>query len=69
MVAIDAVAVGYVSESTAYVMEGGAALASVFELERERAIGCAEAALGVFEIKAKAAGVCYACCACPLMWH
>jgi hypothetical protein len=62
------VAVGYVSESTADVMEGGAALASVFALERERAIGRAEAALG--EIKAQAAGICCACRACPtLMSH
>jgi hypothetical protein len=45
------VAVGYVSESTAYVMAGGAAPASVFALERERTIGRAEAALG--EIKAQ----------------
>lgn len=34
---VDAVAVGYVSESTAYLMDGGAALASAFEIERERA--------------------------------
>jgi len=58
---VDAVAVGYVSESTAYVMEGGAALASVFELERERAMTRAQAALGVFETEAKAAGISYAC--------
>jgi hypothetical protein len=36
---VEAVAVGHVSESTAYVMEGGGALANVFELEREPAIG------------------------------
>ena len=65
---VDAVAVGYVSESTAYVMAGGAAPASVFALERERTIGRAEAALG--EIKAQAAGICCACRACPtLMSH
>src|SRR5689334_22762199 len=46
---VEAVATGYVSESTAYLMEGGAALATVFELERERAISRAEAALSVFE--------------------
>jgi hypothetical protein len=65
---VDAVAVGYVSESTAYVMEGGAAPASVIALERERTIGRAEAALG--EIKAQTAGICCACRACPtLMSH
>lgn len=58
---VDAVAIGFVSESTAYVMEGGAALASVFELERERAVTRAEAALTVFEAEAKAAGISYAC--------
>jgi nucleotide-binding universal stress UspA family protein len=58
---VDAVAAGYVSESTAYVMEGGAALATVFELERERAMSRAEAALSVFETEAKAAGISYRC--------
>jgi nucleotide-binding universal stress UspA family protein len=58
---VDAVAVGYVSERTAYVMEGGAALATVFELERERAMARAETALSVFETEAKNAGISYAC--------
>lgn len=58
---VDAVAVGYVSESTAYVMEGGAALATVFELERDRAMARAETALSVFETEAKSAGISYAC--------
>ena len=58
---IDAVAVGYVSESTAYLMDGGAALASAFEIERERAISRAEAAISVFETEARAAGISYAC--------
>jgi hypothetical protein len=34
---VDAVAVGYVSESTAYLMDGGAALASEIERERQSA--------------------------------
>jgi nucleotide-binding universal stress UspA family protein len=58
---VDAVAAGYVSESTAYIVEGGAALTTVFELERERAMGRAEAALSVFETEAKAAGISYTC--------
>ncbi len=58
---LDAVAIGYVSTSTAYVMEGGAAVAAVFELERERAIERAEAALTVFETEARNAGISYAC--------
>ena len=58
---LDAVAIGYVATSAAYVMEGGAAVAAVFELERERAVERAEAALSVFEIEAANAGISYAC--------
>lgn len=58
---LDAVAVGYVATSTAYVMEGGAAVAAVFELERERAMERAEAALAVFKSEAANAGISYAC--------
>lgn len=54
---LDAVAVGYVATSAAYVMEGGAAVAAVFELERERAVERAEAALAVFKSEAANAGV------------
>ncbi|MFB6416258.1 MULTISPECIES: universal stress protein [Bradyrhizobium] len=58
---LDAVAVGYVATSAAYVMEGGAAVAAVFELERERAVERAEAALAVFGIEAANAGISYTC--------
>lgn len=58
---VDAVAVGYVSTSTAYVMEGGAAVAAVFEIERENAMERAKAALEVFEAEAKNAGISYSC--------
>ncbi len=58
---LDAVSVGYVATSTAYVMEGGAAVAAVFEMERERAVERAETALTVFETEAKNAGISYAC--------
>ncbi|MEW6151985.1 MAG: universal stress protein [Bradyrhizobium sp.] len=58
---LDAVAVGYVTTSVAYVMEGGAAVAAVFELERERAVERAEAALAVFKTEAANAGISYAC--------
>lgn len=54
---IDAVAVGYVATNTAYVMEGGAAVAAVFEMERERAVERAEAALTVFKTEAANAGI------------
>jgi hypothetical protein len=58
---IDAVAVGYVATSVAYVMEGGAAVAAVFEMERERAVERAEAALAVFRSEAANAGVSCTC--------
>ena len=58
---LDAVAVGYVATSAAYVMEGGAAVAAVFELERERAMERAEAALAVFRSEAVNAGISHTC--------
>ncbi|MGA7808058.1 universal stress protein [Bradyrhizobium sp.] len=58
---LDAVAIGYISESTAYVMDGGAAVVSVIEMERERAKKRAEAALALFETEARNAGIAYAC--------
>ncbi|MEZ2140749.1 universal stress protein [Bradyrhizobium sp. DN5] len=58
---LDAVAVGYIATSAASVMEGGAAVAAVFELERERAMERAEAALAIFRSEAVNAGISYAC--------
>ncbi|MBR0774607.1 universal stress protein [Bradyrhizobium diazoefficiens] len=58
---IDAVAVGYFATSAAYVMEGGAAVAAVIEMERERAMERAEAALAVFRSEASNAGISHAC--------
>src|SRR4051812_41276599 len=58
---LDAVAVGYVATSAAYILEGGAAVAAVFELERERAVERAEAALAVFKNEAMNAGISYTC--------
>jgi nucleotide-binding universal stress UspA family protein len=58
---LDAVAVGYVATSAAYVMEGGAAVAAVFEMERERAAERAEAALAIFKSEAENAGISYDC--------
>jgi nucleotide-binding universal stress UspA family protein len=58
---LDAVAIGYVSASRAYVMDGGAAaiVASVLEMERERAAQRAAAALEVFGVEARTAGISY----------
>jgi nucleotide-binding universal stress UspA family protein len=60
---LDALAAGYVSSSTAYVMDGasGAAVATVFEMEQERATQRAAAALEVFEAEARNAGIRYEC--------
>jgi nucleotide-binding universal stress UspA family protein len=58
---LDAMAAGYISSSTAYVMDGaaGAAVASVFEMEQERAAQRAASALEVFEAEARNAGIKY----------
>jgi nucleotide-binding universal stress UspA family protein len=60
---LDALAIGYVSYSTAYVMEGGggAAVASAFEMEQGRAARRAAAALDIFEAEARSAGISYEC--------
>ena len=58
---VDAVAVGYVASTAAYVMEGGAAVAAVFEMERERAVERAEAALAVFRSEAGHADISCTC--------
>jgi len=54
---LDAVAVGYESSSMPLVAEGGAAVAAIFEVEREKALERAHAALALFESEAKRAGV------------
>lgn len=54
---LDAVSVGYESSSLPLVAEGGAAVASIFEVEREKALERAQAALAVFEAEAKRAGL------------
>ena len=59
---LDAVSIGYLATSTAYVMDGGAAVAAVFEMERERAVERAETALTVFETEARNAAISYTCC-------
>ncbi len=59
---LDAIAVGYESfNDVPFVAEGGAAVAAVFEHERERALERAEASLAVFETEAKAARIGYRC--------
>jgi len=60
---LDALATGYISPSTAFVADGsaGAAVAAVFEMERERAEERATKALSVFETEARHAGISYGC--------
>jgi nucleotide-binding universal stress UspA family protein len=57
---LDAVAVGFAAVNTMpFVAEGGAAVASIFEFEHERAMERADAALAVFEVEAKGAEISY----------
>jgi len=58
---VDALAVGYIPTSTAYVVVGGAAaaVAAVFETEQRRAAERSAAALAVFETRN--AGISYQC--------
>jgi len=54
---LDAVSVGYETAGMPLVAEGGAAVAAIFEVEREKALERAHAALGVFEAEARQAGL------------
>jgi nucleotide-binding universal stress UspA family protein len=54
---LDAVSVGYETAGLPLVAEGGAAVAAIFEVEREKALERAHAALGVFEAEARHAGL------------
>jgi nucleotide-binding universal stress UspA family protein len=57
---LDAIATGFETiNNVPFVAEGGAAVASMFELELERAMERAQAALAVFEIEARGAKISY----------
>ncbi len=56
---LDAVSAGYETTNVGLAVDGGAAVAAVFEVERERALARANAALAVFETEARNAGVSY----------
>jgi nucleotide-binding universal stress UspA family protein len=56
---LDAVSVGYETANIGLVVDGGAAVAAVFEIEHERALARANAALAVFEAEARNAGITY----------
>ncbi len=54
---LHAISVGYETTNVLPVDAGGAAVAAVFEIERERALARADAALAVFEAEARHAGI------------
>lgn len=56
---LTAVSIGYEATNVGLVIDGGAAVAAVFEIEHERALERANAALAVFETEARNAGVAY----------
>src|SRR5215472_15567822 len=57
---LDAVAIGFETvNNVPFVAEGGAAVASLFELEQEQAMERANAAIAVFEVEAKGAEISY----------
>ena len=56
---LDAVSVGYDTANIGLAVDGGAGVAAVFEMERERALARANAALAVFETEARNAGITY----------
>jgi len=59
---LDAIAVGYIPPSTAYVVDGGAAVAvaAVFDMEQQRAAQRSAAALTIFETEARNAAISHA---------
>ena len=59
---LEAISVGYETTNVGLAVDaGGAALAAIFEIERERALERANAALAVFEAEARRAGITYHC--------
>lgn len=59
---LEAISIGYEATNVGLSVDaGGAALAAIFEIERERALERANAALAVFEAEARRAGIIYHC--------
>ena len=56
---LKAVSIGYAAGNVGLAINGGAAVAAVFEMERERALERANAALAVFEAEARNTGIGY----------
>jgi nucleotide-binding universal stress UspA family protein len=58
---LDAVSAGHEVPNMPFLVEGGAAVATISKAEHEKALERAHAALSIFEAEAKAAGVVYSC--------
>jgi nucleotide-binding universal stress UspA family protein len=58
---LDAIAVGYETTSIGLAVEGGTAVAAIFEIERERAMAKAKAALSIIEVETKNSGIACNC--------
>jgi nucleotide-binding universal stress UspA family protein len=58
---IDAISIGYEATNVGFVVDAGAAMAAVYDAERERALARADAALAEFAAKASAAGIAFNC--------
>jgi nucleotide-binding universal stress UspA family protein len=56
---LQAVSIGYQSTNVGLAIDGGAAVAAVFEMEHNRAESRANAALAVFDVQARSAGIAY----------
>lgn len=56
---LDAVSIGYEAANVGFAIEGGSAVAAIYEIERERALAEAKAAIAIFEAEARQAGVKY----------
>ncbi|WP_028162699.1 universal stress protein [Bradyrhizobium elkanii] len=58
---LEALAIGYEASSIPMTAEGGAAVGSIYEIERQRAFERADGALRMFEAQARNAGITYRC--------
>ncbi|WP_213770535.1 universal stress protein [Bradyrhizobium sp. dw_78] len=58
---LDALSIGYELTSVAFVADGAAAMAAVYDIERERAMERANSAMAEFNTAAAKAGISYSC--------
>ncbi len=60
---LDAISIGYETANVSFAIEGGSAVAAIYEMERDRALVRAEAALALFEAEARMADIVCNCSA------